>query len=60
MHTRTEKYTRSLSIFAIYVQYVRVSMDHKGVNAQALTDGIAQRSTSLLDLLIFGPVKFVN
>lgn len=51
---------RRPSIFAICVQCVRILMDHKGVCVQALTEGLVQGSSSLLDFVIFGPVKFVE
>lgn len=35
-------------------------MDHKGVHEQALTEGLMQGSTSLLDFAVIGPVKFVE
>lgn len=35
-------------------------MGHKGVCVQALTEGLVQGHTSLLDFVVFGPVKFVD
>lgn len=43
---------RSPSIFVMCVQYMRISMDHKGVRVQALTEGLVQGSTSLLDFVV--------
>lgn len=56
-HTHTQesadKCVRSPSIFVMCVQYMRILMDHKGVCVQALTEGLVQGSTSLLDFLVF-------
>ncbi len=53
VHTQgsTEKCLRSPFIFVTCVQNMRISMDHKGVCAQALTWGLVQGSTSLLDFV---------
>lgn len=51
---------RSPSIVVMCVQYIRILMDHKGVCVQALTEGSVQGSTSLLDFVVFGPVKFLD
>lgn len=42
---------RSLSIFLVCVQYMRILMDHKGVCVQALSEGLVQGNTSLLSIL---------
>lgn len=40
-HTQRRKCVRSLSIFVMCVQYMRISMDHKGVGVRALMGAIS-------------------
>lgn len=49
-HTHRRKCVRSLSIFLMCVQDMRILMDHKGVGVQVLTGAIS--------IFFFRPVKF--